>query len=149
MKKIIIAGLTLLYLSAAGISIYAGEVYTVFFDNIAIKGYDSVAYFTQGSPRKGSAEFSTVWSDAEWRFESKENLDLFKSDPKMYAPQFGGFCANGLSEGEKVKGKYDIWRIFKDKLYLFYSEKGRNRWDSDTDNKIQLAIEYWKIVQFD
>ncbi len=149
MKKIIISGLVLLVISAAGGSIYAGEVNTGFFNNTAIGGYDSVAYFLEGSPRKGSAKFSTLWKGADWRFQSKENLDLFLSDPERYAPQFGGFCANGLSEGEKVKGKYYIWRIYKDKLYLFYSEKGRTRWDADKDNKIELAIEYWKIVQFD
>jgi len=58
---------------------------------LAIKGYDPVAYFTQGKPLRGSEEFTYQWMGAEWRLASAEHLDLFKSNPAKYAPQYGGY----------------------------------------------------------
>ena len=57
----------------------------------AIKGYDTVAYFTQGKPLKGSVEFAYQWMGVEWHFASAEHLDLFQSNPEKYAPQYGGY----------------------------------------------------------
>ena len=58
---------------------------------LAIDGYDSVAYFTQGKPVRGSEKLTYKWMGAEWRFASAEHLDLFKSNPEKYAPQYGGY----------------------------------------------------------
>ncbi len=145
MKKILII---LAFIGITGICVFAGEISTGRFSNTAIGGYDPVAYHLQGKPVKGSSKLSFTWKDAEWRFVSQENLNLFESNPEAYAPIFGGFCANAMSEGKKVRGNPKIWRIYKDKLYLFYSKKGRESWDADTDNKIELAIEYWKELQY-
>ncbi len=61
------------------------------FWGVAIKGYDSVAYHTEGSAVKGDSKFSYKWNDAKWYFASKENMDLFIKDPERYAPQYGGY----------------------------------------------------------
>jgi YHS domain-containing protein len=58
---------------------------------LAIKGYDPVAYFTLGKPVKGKKEFEYKWQDARWRFSNEDHLNLFKSDPEKYAPQYGGY----------------------------------------------------------
>ena len=58
---------------------------------VAIKGYDSVAYFTEGRAVKGKSKFSYSWNDAEWYFASAENRDLFAADPEHYAPKYGGY----------------------------------------------------------
>ena len=108
-----------------------------------------MAYHLLAEPQKGSTEFSIIWKDAEWRFISQEYLDIFESDPEIYVPRFGGFCANGLSDGHKIRGNPKIWRVYNDTLYLFYSAKGRGSWDSDTENKIQLAEDYWEEVRYD
>ncbi len=61
------------------------------FVGVAIKGYDPVAYFTEGEPVKGKSEFSHSWNEAKWYFASETNRDLFASDPERYAPQYGGY----------------------------------------------------------
>ena len=66
------------------------EVYTTFF-GVAIKGYDTVAYHTQGLAKKGFAQYSHDWNDAKWYFASANNRDLFAADPERYAPQYGGY----------------------------------------------------------
>lgn len=148
MKKIVL-GLLLISFIIIGHSLVADEINTGRFNNTAIGGYDPVAYHLPGKPEKGSSDFSLIWKDAEWRFISQKHLDLFESDPEIYVPRFGGFCANGLSDGHKIRGNPNIWRIYKDRLFLFYSKRGRDSWDLDTDNKIQLASEFWKKVQYD
>ncbi|MFT6255288.1 MAG: YHS domain-containing protein, partial [Granulosicoccus sp.] len=60
---------------------------------IAIRGTDTVAYFTQGKPVKGSDEFTTEWQGVTWKFASQMHLDLFVATPEKYAPHYGGYCA--------------------------------------------------------
>ncbi len=66
------------------------EVNTTFF-GVAIKGYDAVAYHTEGRAVKGKRKFSHKWNDAKLYFASAENKDLFAADPERYAPQYGGY----------------------------------------------------------
>ena len=47
------------------------------FGDLAVDGYDPVAYFTDGKPVEGKKEFSFDWSGATWRFASAEHRDLF------------------------------------------------------------------------
>jgi hypothetical protein len=58
---------------------------------VAIKGYDTVAYFTLGQAVKGKSKFEYNWHDAKWRFASAANRDLFAADPEAYAPKYGGY----------------------------------------------------------
>jgi hypothetical protein len=53
---------------------------------LAIKGYDPVAYFTDGKSVRGTAEFEFEWDDRRWRFASAEHRDLFKASPVRYEP---------------------------------------------------------------
>ena len=39
---------------------------------LAIKGYDAVAYFKEGMPIKGSKNFEIEWKGAKWRFANAE-----------------------------------------------------------------------------
>lgn len=58
---------------------------------IAIKGYDTVAYFKEGRAVMGFPEFEVSYKDARWFFSSAGNRDLFKDNPESYIPQYGGF----------------------------------------------------------
>ena len=58
---------------------------------VAIQGYDTVAYHTEGRPVKGKSEIFYSWNDAIWHFAAAENRDLFVASPERYAPQYGGY----------------------------------------------------------
>lgn len=88
---------------------------------LAIKGYDPVAYFTDGHPVQGVRDFEYVWDDHVYRFASAEHRDMFKADPVRYAPQFGNFCAMALAKGEVVVANPENWLISDGKLYVFGS----------------------------
>jgi hypothetical protein len=86
---------------------------------LAIKGYDPVAYFTDGKPVHGLPEFEHVWDERRYRFASAVHRDAFKADPVRYAPQFGNYCAMALSKGEIVVADPENWLVSDGKLYVF------------------------------
>ena len=88
---------------------------------LAIKGYDPVAYFTDGHPVQGLPDFEYVWDEHIYRFASAEHRDMFKAEPVRYAPQFGNFCAMALSKGQIVVANPENWLISDGKLYVFGS----------------------------
>ena len=61
--------------------------------NLAIRGYDVVAYFQESKAVEGSAEFSHDYLGAKWYFSKAEYRDLFAREPQKYAPQYGGYCS--------------------------------------------------------
>ncbi len=136
----------MLYVNSGMGAAMAGEINTTWF-GIAMEGYDPVSYFTEGQPQKGTKEFSYQWKDATWHFSSAKNRDLFASNPEAYAPQYGAHCANGLSLGHKVSGDPHLWRMIDGKLYLYFAERGRKRWSSNTDQWIQDANGHWTVLR--
>ena len=117
------------------------------FNNKAIYGYDTVAYFTQNKAVKGSDKFMTTWRGAEWFFSSQEHLDMFSADPVKYAPQYGGYCAYAMSDGRLVGIDEDAFTILDGKLYLNYSKSVMNEWRTNTALFIEEADgHYPKLV---
>lgn len=106
---------------------------------VAIRGYDTVAYFTQGKPVEGLDEFSTEWSGATWKFSTQDHLDLFVDNPESYAPQYGGYCAYGVSQNYLVKIEPENWTIVDDKLYLNYDSDVQQKWEQDIPGFITKA----------
>lgn len=110
-------------------------------NDIAIRGYDTVAYFTEDKPVMGSSENATEWMGATWHFASQEHLDSFIENPEAYAPQYGGYCAYGVSQGYLVKIEPDQWTIVDDKLYLNFDEEVQTKWVADIPGFISKADE--------
>jgi len=115
--------------------------------NEAIQGYDPVAYFKESKPVQGKKEFSFQWKDATWLFSNAQNLATFKTDPEKYAPQFGGYCAYGMSEGHKAPTDPEAWTIVDGKLYLNYNKDVREMWKKDQPARIAKAKENWPTVK--
>ncbi len=105
----------------------------------AINGYDTVAYFTVGKPVKGLDSFVTDWMGAKWKFASQANLDLFKASPEKYAPQYGGYCAYGVSQGYLVKVDPDQFTVRDGKLFLNYDGEVQKKWLADPEGFIKTA----------
>ncbi|MEL6580215.1 MAG: YHS domain-containing (seleno)protein, partial [Cyanobacteria bacterium J06621_12] len=124
----------------------APSVYTESSSGLAIRGTDPVAYFTKGKAVAGDSEYETEWQDATWRFSSAENQELFESNPEAYAPQYGGYCAKALSEGNVVSTDPEAWSIVNDKLYLNYSPGVQKQWEQDVEGNIVLADNMWPDI---
>jgi YHS domain-containing protein len=115
--------------------------------NKAIRGYDPVAYFTEGKPVQGNDNITYKWNNASWYFSSQQNLDLFKANPEKYAPQYGGYCAFGLSNGYKAPTDADAWTIDNGKLYLNYNKDVREEWNKERKQRIDKADKNWPDVK--
>lgn len=98
---------------------------------IAVNGYDVVAYFTDGKPLPGADAYSWTWNGALWKFASQDHLERFKAKPERYAPQYGGYCAYGVSQGYLVTVEPEQFTILDDKLYLNYSADVQQQWSKD------------------
>ena len=136
-------GLALIFSGAAAAEY---KVWTGWLSSTAIKGYDPVAYFTEGAPTKGSDDFATEWSGATWKFASADNLAKFEADPEKYAPQYGGHCAYAVAKGDLVKIDPEAWSIVDGKLYLNYSPGIQSKWDADRANFIASADQQWPEI---
>jgi YHS domain-containing protein len=120
------------------------EIYSA--DGAAIRGYDPVAYFTDGKPLKGAEKFSYQWKGATWRFASAENRDRFAGAPEKYAPQYGGYCAYGVASGYAVSIDPAAWTVRDGKLYLNYSAGVQKDWLKDVPGYIRKADANWPRV---
>lgn len=118
-------------------------VYTGTFSSTAVSGYDTVAYFTEGKPVKGSRKFTTKWRGATWRFASQDNLEVFQKDPTRYAPQYGGYCAWLMAQKDTASGDPRHWSIVDGKLYLNYDQDIQDRWLKDVPGFIGKADQAW------
>jgi len=114
---------------------------------VAIRGYDTVAYFTKGKPVEGSKAITKRWKGAIWRFATTEHRDLFAADPENYAPRYGGYCAYGIAAQERlVKIEPDQWNIVDGKLYLNYDDELQERWKQDIKGHIAAADANFEIL---
>jgi YHS domain-containing protein len=114
---------------------------------VAIKGYDTVAYFTEGKAVKGTEDFTSSWHGMRWFFQSKENRDLFAASPGKYAPQYDGWCAWAMTESRKSVTDPEVWKIVNGKLYLNCSRAAFEKWSRDIPGHIKMADENWRKMQ--
>ena len=130
-----------LYFATAGSALSEPVVFST--SAGAIRGYDPVAYFSEGRAVKGQREFKYEWSGAVWFFSSRENLGLFRQEPARYAPQYGGYCAFAMSKGSHAPSDPHAWTIHDDKLYLNYSKSVRRTWSKNIPLYIKRADRHW------
>lgn len=145
MKKTIFAVVLSLFASVAA----AEKINTTLFGNLAVKGYDVVAYFADAKAVKGKKSLQTEWQGANWRFSSQTNLDAFKANPEQYAPQYGGYCAYAVSQGYTASVDPAAFSIVDGKLYLNYSHSVARTWRADQENYIRLADQNWPALSAD
>lgn len=114
---------------------------------VAIRGYDTVAYFTQGKPVKGKPALKTTWNGATWQFSSQANLEAFKANPAKYAPAYGGYCAWAMAQGYTASTVPQAWDIKDGKLYLNYDLSIRKKWRRDIPGHIRKGDANWPKVR--
>ncbi len=118
--------------------------------NLAIEGYDPVAYFRSGKATKGKKDLAVNHHGVVYYFSSVENKEEFKSNPSRFEPEYGGWCAYAMGEkGEKVNIDPETFKIVNGKLYLFYNKFFNNTlksWNKDESRLKQSADINWKKI---
>ena len=141
MKKILL----LLFIGVASVQINAQNQYLK--NGVAIQGYDVVAYFESNIAIEGKSEINAKYNEATYFFSSEKNKELFLKNSEKYAPQFGGYCAYGVSENHTSPTDPRAFTIVDEKLYLNYNLKVKELWSKDRESRILRANENWKNLK--
>ncbi len=120
-------------------------IYTSWKNNLAVSGYDPVSFFS-GKPNQGKAKYSYDYQGAEWRFSTRGNLELFKTNPDAFLPQYGGYCAWAIAKGKLAKGSPKHWTVEDGKLYINFNARIKRRWEKDVSGFIEQADLEWPDI---
>ncbi|MDE2380126.1 YHS domain-containing (seleno)protein [Bradyrhizobium sp.] len=117
------------------------------FSGVAIEGFDPLAYFIDGKPAQGSAEFEASQAGAVWRFQNEGNRASFLAHPEVYGPQFGGYDPTDVARGIAVAGNPRFFAISAQRLYLFSLEANRDAFAANPGRFLDEARKRWPALQ--
>jgi hypothetical protein len=112
----------------AGCGVRYATVRTDKGEDLMLLGHDPVAYFTVGKPVRGYPSISAKHDEVTYYFASDANRALFLADPVKYAPQYGGFCADGAAYGVKLGSDPTEFAIHDGRLFIFGDVVGHEFW---------------------
>lgn len=120
-------------------------------DNVAIGGYDVVAYFS-GAAVKGDPSVSAMHQGITYHFSSIENRKKFMKDPTAFLPQYGGYCAWGVAEkSSKFPVDPETFKVTDGKLYLFFNGpfngstfNSLDQWNANETELLKKGDENWQ-----
>lgn len=113
---------------------------------VILDGYDPVAFFTDNKPVKGDAAIQYKYEGAVYNFASQEHLNLFKSNPEKYKPQFGAWCAYAVSLGRIAPIDVNTFSIVDGRLFIQHNQRAVGGWNKDVSGNITKADKYWPSV---
>lgn len=111
--------------------------------NVGAGGYDLVAYQTHGTATRGTGWHAVLHEGTTYLFASKQNRKAFEKHPDRYLPQYGGYCAYGLSVGKKFYADPTVWKVVDGKLYLNLDSKIQKKFEGDLSANIEKADAHW------
>ena len=135
---------TLLALMLLSSSAFAGDLVNVAgASRIALNGYDPVAFFTDAKPVIGSPFIKGSYQGTDYLFATEDHKTLFLANPEKYAPQYGGYCAYGVSVGVLAPVDISTWQIRDGKLYLNFSDEYSEKFNADFNGNVVKAEGHW------
>ncbi|MCP8884600.1 hypothetical protein NIM87_13870 [Devosia sp. XJ19-1] len=111
---------------------------------LAMNGMDPVSYFTESAPLPGHPDHEFTWMGAPFLFANAANLEVFRRHPEIYAPRYGGHGAMSMSRGFVSDSDPQIFTVFKQRLYLFYSASNREAFLLSPDAAAIAGEEHWQ-----
>jgi YHS domain-containing protein len=116
-------------------------------NGVILKGYDPVAYFKQGHAVKGDPKYSSSYGGATYYFASADDKAEFDKSPAKYAPQYGGFCANGMTKRKLNDIDPNVFLIYKGKLYVCENAKAGDTFYAHPAANIKKADANWRFYE--
>lgn len=108
---------------------------------IALQGYSPISYLDLGIAQKGLKEYKATYDGLAYYFTSEDQKKSFENNPKKYLPQYGGYCAFGISVGAKFRVDPNKFVVKDGKYFLFL-------YDLEVDaQQLWLAGNYKELVQ--
>jgi YHS domain-containing protein len=122
---------------------------------IAVRGFDLVEIDNKSKAIKGKSNIIFQYKNAQYHFTTEDNKNTFSLNPDKYIPQYGGYCAIGISEGALVDANPKSFLIQDDQLLLFFSKylgiiNTKRQWVVNPEKKKILGdIEWSKLTKID
>ncbi len=117
-------------------------------NGIALGGYDPAYYFIHNQAARGSGLIGAHYQGAIYYFVDTQSRDAFVKKLDAYLPQYGGYCASGMAEGQKNDADPNIWKLEDGKLYLFQTQSAYKQFAQDPRKSIAAADKAWaKLTQ--
>jgi nicotinamidase-related amidase/YHS domain-containing protein len=110
---------------------------------IALSGFDPVSFFTGDEPANGSPFITAEHRGATYFFATEASRTRFLSAPDAFAPQFGGFCAYGVSTNKLLPVDITTAQVRNGKLYLNLNPDIRVKFDEDFQGNVGRAEQNW------
>ena len=129
-----------------------GEKHFTTDENVAVKGYDIVGYFTQNEAERGSKKFESEYKGVKYWFVNEAHKAEFSKNPKKYLPQYGGYCAFAMGmKNVTVPSDPETFKLYNGKLYLFFNDYYEGTafntiipWNSDEEKLKKQADMNWE-----
>ena len=123
--------------------------------NVAIHGYDVVAYFTQHEALRGDQRFEVIHKGVKYWFTNAGHKKKFEENAEKYLPQYGGWCAFAMGmKNAKVPSDPKTFKLNDGKLYIFFNDYYQGQpfntivpWNSDETNLKGKADHNWKNMK--
>jgi YHS domain-containing protein len=116
-------------------------------NGVILKGYDAVAYINRKQAVKGNPKFSSKYGGATYYFASASDKSTFDKSPAKYVPQYGAYCANGMTKKRLNDIDPNVFFVYEGKLYLCESKKAGKNFYSNPDANIKKADANWQFYQ--
>jgi YHS domain-containing protein len=113
---------------------------------VALEGYDTISYFTDGMPAKGDPKIEATYNGALYHFVSQEHRETFEKSPSKYAPAYGGFCGYAASVGKVRPANPLIWSIVDGQLIVQHTKGADELWQRDVKGNKAKADKYWPYL---
>ena len=137
--------LSILLLAGIGSSAFAADIHAN--STTGVQGYDLVSYHSESGPVRGNGHHVSEHDGVTYLFSSKKNKLTFDGNPQKFLPEYGGYCAYGVSVGKKFVGDPRVWKLVDGKLYLNLDENIQMEWEKDIPGRIAMADKEWPKIK--
>ncbi len=110
---------------------------------VALAGFDPVSFFGSEAPVNGSPMIRAEHEGAVYLFANEANRAAFEADPGRFAPQYGGFCAYGVSINILLPVDITTAQIRDGKLYLNVNPDILRKFNADFEGSVSRANTNW------
>lgn len=80
-------------------------------------------------------------------FTNKEHKATFDKNPEKYIPQFGGWCAFGMSVGKKFHADPEAFVVHEGKLFVNVNQDILKRFKADLAGNTKKAESNWSKLK--
>lgn len=110
---------------------------------VGLAGFDPVSFFERDAPLNGSPMIRADHAGATYLFATERSRETFLADPDRYVPQYGGFCAYGVSINVLLPVDITTAQVRNGKLYLNVNADILEKFNADFDGSVSRASSNW------